>query len=140
MQPHGCMATLVQDNMMSALRHTTRVKRIERELGESALGALVGAVTGAIAGPPGVIVGSLFGAFVGLLAGVVGEREDQRAAAHTRKLDDTIGVTHGSMGTLWVKHMPARIGAFSSGSSGGGVDHGTTPAEGPMSEDGASWY
>jgi hypothetical protein len=134
------MSTFTQDNMMSAIHRSTRVKRVERELGECVLGALVGAVTGAIAGLPGVIFGALFGGAVGLLAGVVGEREDARAALRTRKLDDTIGVTHGSMGTLWVKHMPARIGAYSVGASGAGSDHGVTPAEGPMSEDGASWY
>ena len=132
------MTTLAHDPFANALRRSTRVKRFERELGEAALGGIVGAVMGAVAGPPGVAVGALFGFLVGLLAGVVGEREDQRAALRTRRLDDTIGVTRGSLGTLWVKHMPPRIGAYSAGASGAGVDHGTTPAEGPMSEDGAS--
>jgi hypothetical protein len=134
------MATIAHDNMMSWLRHTTRVKRVERELGEAMLGAVVGGVTGAVAGPPGVIFGAIFGGLVGLLAGFVDEREDTRAAMHTRELDDTIGITHGSLGTRWVKHIPPRIGAYSAGSSGAGGGHGATPAEGPMSEDGASWY
>jgi hypothetical protein len=74
-----------------------------------------------------------------LLAGVVAAQEDDRSSIHTAELDDEIGVTHGSLGTTWVRHMPARIGAFSMASSGASVDHGTTPAEGPMSEDGATY-
>lgn len=134
------MTTLTQDNFAYAIEHSTRVKRIEREVAEAVLGGIVGAVTGAVAGLPGAVVGALFGFLVGLLAGVVGEREDVRAAIHTRKLDDTIGITHGSLGTRWVRHMPPRVGAYSAGASGAGIDHGTTPAEGPMSEDGATWY
>jgi hypothetical protein len=129
------MATLTQDTMIAAIHRTTRVKRVEHELGEGVFGGIVGAVTGAIAGPPGIVVGAVVGFLVGLLAGFVAEQEDARAAAKTRRLDDAIGVTHGSMGTLWVKHMPARIGAYSVAASGAGNDHRIVPVEGPLPED-----
>jgi hypothetical protein len=121
-----------------AIRRSVAIGHIERELGESAFGAIVGAVTGAIAGLPGVVVGAICGALAGLLAGIVAEREEMRAAYRNRTLDDTIGVTHGSLGTRWVRHVPPRIGAYSSSSSGGGTTlHDTIPVEGPMPEDGA---
>jgi phage tail tape-measure protein len=74
------------------IHHGMLVKRVEREIAESALGAFVGAVMGAVAGPVGVAVGAVFGGAVGLLAGVVGEREDDRASQRTAMLDNEIGV------------------------------------------------
>jgi carbon starvation protein CstA len=70
------------------------VKRLGREIAESALGALVGAVMGAVAGPIGVVTGGVFGGAVGLLAGVVGVREDDRALRRAM-LDDEIGIRTG---------------------------------------------
>lgn len=127
------------ETLDAKIHRTTRIKHIERELGETMLGAVVGAVTGAIAGPPGIVVGAVFGGLVGLLAGVVGEREDARAAIRTAQLDRELGVTHGSMGTRWVRHLAPRVGAYSMGSTGASQDHGATPAEGPMSEGDANW-
>src|SRR5690348_11689817 len=123
------------------LRRDARLGNVERALGESMFGALVGAVTGAIGGLPGVIVGAILGGLVGLLAGVVAAREDIRAAIRDRRLDAEIGVTRGSLGTKWVRHVPPRVGAYSFSSSGGaGATHDTIPAEGPMPEDGANWW
>lgn len=86
------------------LRRSIRVKRFQRVLAESLLGAVVGAVTGAIAGPPGIVAGAVIGLLVGLLAGIVGEQEDRRTALKDRRLDAEIGVTSGSMGAAWVRH------------------------------------
>jgi hypothetical protein len=119
------------------LQRTTSVKRAEREIGETVYAAIVGAVVGAIAGFQGAIVGAVFGAGVGALAGLVGNREEIRADNRTRRLDRDIGISGGSMGTLWVRHMPARIGAFSAGSAGG-VRPSQPPAEGPIPEDGVN--
>ena len=123
------------------LRRDARVGKVERALAESAFGTLVGAVTGAIGGLPGVIVGAILGGLVGLLAGVVAAREDVRAAVRDRALDAEIGVTRGSLGTKWVRHVPPRIAAYSFPSSGGiNAAHDTIPAEGPMPEGGANWW
>lgn len=119
------------------IHRETRVRRVERELGEAVLGGIVGAVTGAIAGLPGLVTGAIIGFLIGLLAGVVGENEDQRAALKTRRLDEAIGVTRGSLGTVWVRHVPPRIGAYSAGASGAGIITDHAPVEGPMPEDGA---
>src|SRR5580765_2607732 len=102
------------------LRRDARLGNVERAFGESMFGALVGAVTGAIGGLPGVIAGAIVGALVGLLAGVVAAREDVRAAIRERALDEEIGVTRGSLGTKWVRHVPPRVAAYSFSSSGGG--------------------
>jgi len=69
------------------LRRRLRWVGVQRELGESALGALVGAVSGAVAGPPGIAAGASIGALIGLLAGIVGEQEERRAALHDRRLE-----------------------------------------------------
>ena len=119
------------------IRRTNIIKRIERELGEGLFCGIVGAVTGAIAGPPGMMVGGAIGFLVGLLAAAVAEQEDARAALRERRLDAEIGVTSGSLGTKWVRHVPARVGAYSFSSSGGSsATHDTQPCEGPMPEDG----
>lgn len=46
----------------------------------------------------GVVLCMLFGAGAGAVAGLVMQREDSRARARTRQLDDIIGITEGSMG------------------------------------------
>jgi hypothetical protein len=129
-----------QHNYDEYLRRGARVGNLERALGEGGFGALVGAVTGAIAGLPGAVVGAVLGGLVGLLAAVVAAREDVRAAIHERRLDGEIGVTRGSLGTKWVRHVPARVGAYSFPSSGGdSATHDTIPSEGPMPGGGANW-
>jgi hypothetical protein len=47
----------------------------------------------------GVVLCMLFGGAVGAIAGLVMHREELRAKARTRQLDDIIGITKGSMGT-----------------------------------------
>jgi uncharacterized protein (TIGR02284 family) len=64
----------------------------------AALGALAGAVVGAVGGPPGVIAGTVLGTIVGEVAASVMDTTEQRADAHDRDLDRTIGVTGGDMG------------------------------------------
>jgi len=123
------------------LRRDARLGNVERALGETFFGALVGAVTGAIAGLPGVAVGAILDGLVGLLAGVVAAREDIRAAIRERALDAEIGVTRGSLGTKWVRHVPPRFAAYSYASSGGdNAQRDTIPAEGPMPDGGANWW
>jgi hypothetical protein len=123
------------------LRRDARIGKIERALCESGFGALVGAVTGAVGGLPGVIAGSIMGFLVGLLAGVVAAREDIRAMIRERRLDAEIGVTRGTLGTKWVRHVPPRIAAYSFPSSGGRTaERDTIPSEGPMPEGGANWW
>jgi len=61
--------------------------------------AIAGAATGALAGPVGAVTGGAIGTIVGALAGNVMAEEQARAGAHDRDLDDTIGVTRGSLGT-----------------------------------------
>ena len=130
-----------QTNYDERIRRGVRVGNIERTLGEMTFGALVGAVTGAIAGLPGVAVGAVIGGLVGLLAGVVAAREDIRAAIRERALDAEIGVTSGTLGTKWVRHVPARVAAYSYASSGGdAAKHDTIPAEGPMPDGGSNWW
>lgn len=123
------------------LRRDARLGNVERAFGESLFGALVGGVTGAIAGLPGAVVGAIIGGLVGLLAAVVAAREDVRASIRDRALDAEIGVTRGSLGTKWVRHVPARVAAYSFPSSGGSsATHDTIPAEGPMPDGGANWW
>jgi len=130
-----------QQNYDDMLRRASRVGKIERALCETGFGALVGAVTGAIGGLPGVIAGSIMGGLVGLLAGVVAAREDIREAIRERRLDAEIGVTRGTLGTKWVRHVPARVAAYSFPSSGGATAaRDTIPSEGPMPEGGANWW
>ncbi len=62
------------------------------------VGGVVGTVAGAVGGPPGMIAGGAIGTAVGMAAGAVLDREDQRADAHDRALDETIGVSSGDLG------------------------------------------
>lgn len=63
-------------------------------------GAASGAVAGAIAGPAGLVIGGVVGAALGMVAGQAIEDGDIEASAHDRELDDTIGVTRGSVGAV----------------------------------------
>ncbi len=61
-------------------------------------GAVSGAIAGAIAGPVGAIAGGVIGTAVGAVTGIAMEREGRRHDARDRELDETIGITSGSLG------------------------------------------
>lgn len=61
-------------------------------------GVVGGFALGAVVGPVGVVTGVLLGVGVGLVAGQVMAREEAKASARSRELDDIIGVTHGRIG------------------------------------------
>ena len=96
-------------------------------------GAAAGAAIGAIAGPPGMIAGAVIGGAAGAVAGMAIDRGEEELSQEDAKLDEEIGVSGGEMGAPNLKHPPAKIGAYSAGSSGagGGGDH-DSPAGGPM--------
>jgi hypothetical protein len=108
-------------------------KRVERELEGGTAGALAGATIGAIGGAPGAIAGAIVGAIAGAVTGRAVEKADEARAAGDRELDGEIGVSGGGLGAPNLEHPPARIGAYSGGSSGAspaGTDE--EPAEGPI--------
>jgi len=94
-------------------------------------GGVAGAAVGAIAGPPGMVVGGVLGGVAATLATAVFEREEHARAVHDAELDKEIGVIDGSIGSARPDAPPARVGAFSAGSSGASID-GKQPAEGTM--------
>jgi hypothetical protein len=62
-------------------------------------GVVAGASIGMMAGPMiGIVFGVSLGASAGILAGIVMDNEDKRSSLRTRKLDDIIGITGGSLG------------------------------------------
>ena len=97
-------------------------------------GAVAGGVAGAVAGPPGVIIGSMLGCAIGAAAGVVLEGAEHANVEHDAMLDSDIGVIGGDLGAASPTAPSARIGAFSSGSTGsaGGSRETQVPAEGLM--------
>jgi hypothetical protein len=95
---------------------------------------VAGGLVGSIAGPPGAVAGMVLGAAVGALAGKVIDDEAERAHVHDSELDDEIGVTSGDLGAPNLLHLPAKIGAYSSASSGAAAPS-HPPAEGPISGD-----
>lgn len=102
------------------------------ELEGGASGALAGAALGAGAGPPGVVAGAIVGGVVGAVAGVVLDRESSRRLAHTKELDEEIGVMGGDLGAPNLLHPPSSLGAPSAASSGVQSSPDQDPAEGPM--------
>jgi phage tail tape-measure protein len=109
-----------------------RRRRLTHEAEGVASGALAGAVVGATAGPPGVVAGAILGGVAGAITGAVMDSEAERQAAHARELDAEIGVSEGEIGAPNLAHPPAKVGAFSAASAGGGAAAGGEPAEGPM--------
>jgi phage tail tape-measure protein len=96
-------------------------------------GAAAGAALGAIAGPPGAVVGAVIGAAAGAAAGYAVEQGDAERADEDAKLDEEIGVTAGDLGAPNLEHPPARVGAYSTGSSGAEDERtDVAPSEGPM--------
>ncbi len=95
--------------------------------------AVAGAALGAIAGPAGAIAGALIGSFAGTIAAIAMDNASRDATIHDDKLDEEIGVVSGSLGAPGLKHPPARVGAYSAGSSGVPSSGGRS-AEGPMQD------
>ena len=108
------------------------VEHLVHEAEGGGAGALAGAVVGAVAGPPGVVAGAIIGGIVGTVTGAVLDAEALRKAAHNEELDAEIGVTGGDLGAPNLEHPPAKVGAFSSASTGVGAPADEEPAEGPM--------
>lgn len=61
-------------------------------------GEVLGAIVGSGAGPAGAVAGMVIGAAAGAIAGKVIDAEAERAHRHDDELDETIGVTKGSLG------------------------------------------
>jgi uncharacterized protein YcfJ len=77
---------------------TPRPSHTHGEEAGAIAGEVVGAVVGAGAGPAGAIAGMVIGAAAGALAGKVFDNEAERAHQHDDELDETIGVTKGTIG------------------------------------------
>ncbi len=108
---------------------------IAKEAAGGASGALAGAVFGIVAGPPGIVAGAVIGGIVGAVAGAVLDEESVIEAERNTELDDQIGVNGADMGAPNLKHPPAKVGAYSSGSAGdsaGGADSTTAEGTGAM--------
>ena len=99
----------------------------------AASGTVAGAVVGSVAGPVGTVTGAIVGGVVGATAGAVLEQEAERKHIHEDQLDEDIGVFDGTLGAAPPDAPPARIGAYSAGSSGGGRPS-RPPSEGPIPE------
>lgn len=96
-------------------------------------GALAGAAVGAMGGPVGIVAGGAIGGLVGAVAD--GMLAEDRAADTKRdaELDQIIGVSGGDIGAAKRGQPPARVGAFSSASSGGESSHGVD-SSGPIQD------
>ncbi|HEX7667498.1 MAG TPA: hypothetical protein VF407_23360 [Polyangiaceae bacterium] len=131
MKPAAETATAKQ--LAKTRKERNRVKRVENVGAGVASGAVAGAAAGVIAGPPGAIAGAVIGAVAGAAAGVALTNDGEREVAEDEALDREIGVTEGSLGAPSLKHPPAKVGAFSAGSAGGGSSgNSEAPAEGTM--------
>ena len=109
-------------------------RRARYEIGAGAVGALSGAGLGALAGgPPGAAVGAVIGAGVGALTAWAGHTGTEAAADRDSQLDVDIGVAGGDLGSPFLDHPPAKIGAFSKEASGSApTSTETLEAAGPM--------
>jgi phage tail tape-measure protein len=63
-------------------------------------GEVVGALLGSVAGPVGAVAGMVIGAAAGAMAGTVMDQEANRTSWHDHELDDAIGVTKGTVGSV----------------------------------------
>ena len=99
---------------------------------DAAAGAVAGAAIGSMAGPVGAVAGAAIGGAMGAAAGIAVESANRAHEIVDAKLDEDIGVYGGDLGAPNLEHPPAKIGAFSSASSGAGRSS-HAPAEGPMS-------
>jgi hypothetical protein len=98
-------------------------------------GGLGGAAVGAFAGPVGAVVGAAIGAMAGAAAGKVASDVREVERAREERLDEEIGVMHGSIGAAPKGQPPAQIGAYSAGSAGAGKDVEPPVNEGPIPRD-----
>ena|SRR5579872_3553710 len=96
-------------------------------------GAAAGAAVGVAAGPAGAAAGAIVGGSIGAAVGVAEEQDALRRAAHDAALDEEVGVLGGELGAPNLKHLPARVGAYSHASVGGRARAERHPAEGPIS-------
>ncbi len=96
-------------------------------------GTVAGAAVGTIAGPIGTFAGAIVGMVLGAATGAMLEEENEREHQHDGKLDTEIGVYDGPMGVAGPDDPPARVGAFSSSSSGA-VTPSQQPSEGPIQD------
>jgi hypothetical protein len=120
--------------MAKSKRKRTKVNtsRLAHEAEGGALGAVAGTAIGMIAGPPGMVAGAVIGAFAGALSGAVIDGDTRRDDAHTRELDEELGVEGGELGAPGLKHPPPTRGTYSAASLGVGVLSEEEPAEGPV--------
>jgi hypothetical protein len=109
------------------------VNRKERVETAMLTGVVAGVAIGAVAGPAGMIAGGVIGGVTGAVTGGALADDAERRHAHAHDLDRDIGVTGGDIGAASKDAPPARIGAFSAGSSGGGSST-PNPSEGPIQE------
>lgn len=94
-------------------------------------GALGGAAIGAVAGPIGMVAGGILGVVAGATTGAVLDEADEVTRAAGEELDETIGVVGGDLGAASPNAPKARVGAFSTASSGGSAGTGAT-SDGPI--------
>lgn len=116
--------------------YTEKEQATSTEAVLAAAASLTGAVIGILAGPAGVVAGAVIGSVVGAAAGAMLADSNSRRWHHDEDLDYDIGVFDGTMGAAPPNAPKARIGAFSSGSAGGGNARPSTPPPnaGPMQE------
>ena len=79
-----------------------------------------------------MVAGAIIGAVCGAISGSVIDGDARREAAHTRELDEQIGVAGGELGAPQLKHLPAIRGTYSAASLGVGLLDDDDAAEGPM--------
>jgi len=105
-------------------------RRIEREAGAGASGALVGALVGIAAGPPGAIAGAIMGAVAGALAGAVMDQESSAKEQRMRELDDEVGVNRGERGAPDFEPLPSTSVSFPEEASPEAAPFEDLPADG----------
>ena len=115
-------------------RAKINTSRLAHEADGGALGAVAGTAIGMIAGPPGMVAGAIIGAVAGVLSGSVIDGDTRREDAHTRELDEELGVAAGELGAPTLKHPPAARGTYSAASLGVGILAEEDPAEGPIQQ------
>ncbi len=114
--------------------HSPSKKRLAHEAEGAAAGAIAGAAFGSAAGPPGALAGAVIGGIVGVVVGAGVDAQIVESAERERSLDEEIGVSGGEMGAPKLEHPAAKVGAYSSASTGTGSSSDSTPADGPISE------
>lgn len=117
---------------MRTNRSSRRTSIAPIAIAEVPLGVLAGAALGAFAGPAGLIAGALGGSFVGAVLAIGHNRQMRLDAIDEERVDRELGIIGGDIGAPNLRHPPATVGTFSSGSLGFGGRTDTEVAEGPM--------